>query len=61
MTVSHNNNKKQLERQLKTAITENKILQLDLDKAQNDEQKLNNMVARLEAQVSCSINSHLNF
>lgn len=61
MTVNHDNIKKQMERQLKRAITENKTLQLDLDTAQTNEKKLNSMVASLEAQVSCSINSHFNF
>lgn len=61
MTVSHDNNKKQMESQLKAAMMENKILQLNLDKAQTNEKKLNSMVASLEAQVSSSINSHFKF
>lgn len=39
------------ERQLRAAITENKMLQLDLDKAQTNEKKLVTMVTSLEAQV----------
>lgn len=60
MTVSHDNTKKQMERKLEAAITENKILQLDLDKAKTNEKKLNIMVASLEAQVSFSV-SHFKF
>lgn len=40
------------ERELKAITTENKMLQLDLDKVQTNEKKLTNMVASLEAQVS---------
>lgn len=54
MTINHDNNKKQMERQLKAAITENKILQLDLDKTQTSEKNLRSMLASLEAQVSVS-------
>lgn len=61
MKVSHDNNKMQMERRLKADVTENKMLQLDLDKAQTSEKKLNSMVASFEAQVSCSINSHFKF
>lgn len=39
------------EREVKAITTENKMLQLDLDKAQTNEKKLINMLASLEAQV----------
>ena len=39
------------EREVKAITTENKMLQLDLDKAQTNEKKLMNVVASLEAQV----------
>uniref|UniRef100_H3BYB8 Nuclear mitotic apparatus protein 1 n=1 Tax=Tetraodon nigroviridis TaxID=99883 RepID=H3BYB8_TETNG len=42
----------EMERQIEAAITENKILQLDLDKAQTNEKKLNSTVASLEAQLA---------
>lgn len=61
MKVSHDNNKMQTERWLKAGVKENKILQLDFDKAQTNEKKLNSMVASFEAQVSCSISSHFKF
>lgn len=59
MTVNHDNVKKEVERQIKAVITENKILQLDLEKAQTNEKKLNSMIASFKAQVSCIIDSHL--
>lgn len=40
------------ERQLQAALTDKKILQLDLDKAQTNEKRLLSLVAGLEAQVS---------
>lgn len=39
------------ERETKEITMENKMLQLDLDKAQTNEKKLISMVASLEAQV----------
>lgn len=39
------------EREVNAVIMENKILQLDLEKAQTNEKKLSSMVASLEAQV----------
>lgn len=55
MTVNHNNNKKQMERQLHAAVTENKMLQLELDKAQTSEKNLGRLLASLEAQVSSGL------
>lgn len=48
------------ERQLQAALTDKKILQLDLDKAQTNEKRLLSMVAGLEAQVS-TVNGSLVF
>lgn len=42
------------EKEAKAVAMENKMLQLDLDKAQTNEKKLVTMVSSLEAQVSIS-------
>lgn len=39
------------ESQLQAALTDNKVLQLDLDKAQTNEKELLSLVASLEVQV----------
>lgn len=39
------------ESQLQMALTDNKVLQLDLDKAQTNEKELLSLVASLEVQV----------
>lgn len=41
------------EREVKAVTTENKLLQLDLDKAQSKEKTLMSTLASLEAQVGC--------
>lgn len=61
MTLRHDNDKKQLEEQLKAAMTDTKMLQINLDEAQANEKELKSMVASLEAQVLCTINSHFRF
>lgn len=49
------------ESQLQAAVTDKKILQLDLDKAQTNEKRLLSLVAGLEAQVSTVFNGSLVF
>lgn len=44
-----------MERQLHAAVTENKMLQLELDKAQTSEKNLGRLLASLEAQVSSGL------